>query len=457
MDYFHYRAGKLMAEDVPLARLAERVGTPFYCYSSATLARHYRVFTEALEGLDATVCYALKANANRAVVATLARLGAGADVVSGGELALARAAGIPASRIVFSGVGKTREELRQALRAGVMQINVESEPELAALDREARALRRAAVVSLRVNPDVDAGTHEKITTGRNENKFGVEWTSARRIFQRAKTLSGVRMVGVAVHIGSQILDLAPFRDAFVRVRDLFAMLRADGHAIDRLDLGGGLGIPYDGAATPSPSPVEYGRLVREIFGDLGCRLIFEPGRLLVGNAGVLVARVLYVKEGATRTFVVVDAGMNDLIRPALYDALHAIWPVAEPRAGSETREVDVVGPICETGDTFARARRLPPLKEGDLVAFRTAGAYGAVMSSSYNMRPPAAEVLVRGAAWAVVKPRRSVAALFADEKLPKWLRTRRSAPARAKRKAKKPRRPSPPPSPRKAGRGMAPR
>ncbi len=439
MDHFNYRAGKLMAEDVPLARLAERVGTPFYCYASATIERHYRVFAEALSGLDATVCYALKANSNRAVVATLARLGAGADVVSGGELALARAAGVPASRIVFSGVGKSRDELRRAIRAGVMQINVESEPELLALDREARAQGRTAVASLRVNPDVDAGTHEKITTGRNENKFGVEWTSARRLYQRAKTLSGVRLAGIAVHIGSQILDLAPFRDAFVRVRDLIAMLRADGHAIDRLDLGGGLGIPYDGAATPAPSPAEYGALAREIFGDLGCRLIFEPGRLLVGNAGVLVARVLYVKEGATRTFVVVDAGMNDLIRPSLYDAYHAIWPVAEPRPGAVTREVDVVGPICETGDTFARARRLPALKEGDLIAFRTAGAYGAVMSSSYNLRPPAPEVLVRGRDWAVVKPRRSVAELFADEKLPKWLAPPPSRTAKRK-KTKKPRR-----------------
>jgi len=433
MDHFHYRAGELWAEDVPLARLAARVGTPFYCYSSATLARHYRVFTEALAGLDATVCYALKANANRAVVATLARLGAGADVVSGGELMLARAAGVPASRIVFSGVGKSRAELRQALRAGVMQINVESEPELMALEREARALGRVAVVALRVNPDVDAGTHAKITTGKSENKFGVEWTGARRLYQRAKSLSGVRLAGIAVHIGSQILDLAPFRDAFVRVRDLIVMLRADGHAIDRLDLGGGLGIPYDGAATPAPTPADYGRLVKEIFGDLGCRLVFEPGRLLVGNAGVLVSRVLYVKEGATRTFVVVDAGMNDLIRPSLYDAYHAIWPVREPRADAPLREVDVVGPICETGDTFARGRALPPLREGDLVAFRTAGAYGAVMASAYNMRPPAAEVLVRGRAFAVVKPRKTAAQLFADEKLPKWLAAPSAAKPRARR------------------------
>ena len=421
MDHFHYRAGELWAEDVPLARIARRVGTPFYCYSTATLERHYRVFAESLAGLDATVCYALKANSNRAVVATLARLGAGADVVSGGELALARAAGIPPRLIVFSGVGKSRDELRQALCAGGMQINVESEPELLALDRMARVLGRTGVVSLRINPDVDAGTHEKITTGLSENKFGVEWTSARRLYQRAKTLEGVRLVGLAVHIGSQILDLAPFRDAFVRTRDLVTMLRADGHTIERLDLGGGLGIPYDGAATPSPSPAAYGALVREIFGDLGCKLIFEPGRLLVGNAGVLVARVLYVKEGKTRTFVIVDAAMNDLIRPSLYNAFHAIWPVKAPAAGAASREVDVVGPICETGDTFAKARALPPLHEGDLVVFRTAGAYGAVMSSAYNMRPPAAEVLVRGRDAAVVKPRRTVAQLFADEALPKWL------------------------------------
>ncbi|MCC7016070.1 MAG: diaminopimelate decarboxylase [Rhodospirillales bacterium] len=441
MDHFHYRAGELWAEDVPLARIARRVGTPFYCYSSATLERHYRVFVEALAGLDATVCYALKANSNRAVVATLARAGAGADVVSGGELALARAAGIPPARIVFSGVGKSREELAGALGAGVMQINVESEPELLALDRIARSMGRTAVVSLRINPDVDAGTHEKITTGRGENKFGVEWTSARRLYRRARTLSGVRLVGIAVHIGSQILDLAPFRDAFVRARDLVAMLRADGHAIERLDLGGGLGIPYDGAATPAPSPAEYGALVREIFGDLGCELVFEPGRLLVGNAGVLVARVLYVKEGATRTFVIVDAAMNDLIRPSLYDAFHAIWPVKSPPAGASMREVDVVGPICETGDTFARSRALPPLKEGDLVVFRTAGAYGAVMSSAYNMRPPAAEVLVRGREAAVVKPRLAVADLFADQALPKWLASsggkRRAARKKKTRPAKK--------------------
>jgi diaminopimelate decarboxylase len=436
MDHFHYRAGELWAEDVPLARLARTLGTPFYCYSSATLERHYRVFVEALAGLDATVCYALKANSNRAVVATLARLGAGADVVSGGELALARAAGIPPHRIVFSGVGKSREELASALGARVMQINVESEPELLALDRMARSMGRTAVVSLRINPDVDAGTHEKITTGRSENKFGVEWTSARRLYQRAKTLAGVRLAGIAVHIGSQILDLAPFRDAFVRTRDLVTMLRADGHAVERLDLGGGLGIPYDDV-TPSPSPAAYGALVREIFADFGCKLIFEPGRLLVGNAGVLVARVLYVKEGATRTFVIVDAAMNDLLRPSLYDAYHAIWPVREPPAGAALREVDVVGPICETGDTFARARRLPPLKEGDLVVFRTAGAYGAVMASSYNMRPPAAEVLVRGRDAAVVKPRRAVAQLFADEALPKWLAPAKKRTVKAKKRARR--------------------
>ena len=440
MDHFRYRAGELWAEDVPLERIAGRVGTPFYCYSSATLERHYRVFAESLAGLDATICYALKANANRAVAATFARLGAGADVVSGGELQLARAAGIPPGRIVFSGVGKTREELRQAIRARVMQINVESEPELLALDRMARSMGRTAVASLRINPDVDAGTHAKITTGRSENKFGVEWTQAHRLYQRAKTLSGVRLVGIAVHIGSQILELAPFRDAFVRTRDLVTMLRADGHTVERIDLGGGLGIPYDDATAPPPSPAAYGALVREIFGNLGCRLIFEPGRILVGNAGVLVARVLYVKEGATRTFVIVDAAMNDLIRPSLYDAYHDIWPGREPPKGAPRRPVDVVGPICETGDTFAQNRALPPLAEGDLVVFRTAGAYGAVMSSAYNMRPPAAEVLVRGPAWAVVKPRRAAAQLFADERLPKWLAPAKTGQKRTVRAKKNPRR-----------------
>ncbi|MBM3564783.1 MAG: diaminopimelate decarboxylase [Alphaproteobacteria bacterium] len=421
MDHFRYRDGELYAEDVPLSRLARRHGTPFYCYSSATLERHYRVFAEALKGLDATICFAVKANSNIGVLATLARLGAGADVVSGGELARAIAAGVPPSRIVFSGVGKSREEMAAALRAGVMQINVESEPELIALDQVARSTGRRATASLRINPDVDARTHHKITTGRSENKFGVEWTQAHRLYHLSKTLPGVRMIGIAIHIGSQILDLTPFRDAFVRARDLVSMLRSDGHIIERIDLGGGLGIPYDGRATSAPSPAEYGALVKEVFGGFDGRLIFEPGRVLVGNAGVLVARVLYVKEGATRTFVVVDAAMNDLIRPALYDAFHAIWPVAEPPAGVNTREVDVVGPICETGDTFATGRALPPLKEGDLVVFRTAGAYGAVMSSAYNTRPPAAEVLVKGAQAETVKRRRSTAALFADESVPAWL------------------------------------
>ena len=438
MDHFHYRDGELWVEDAPVAALARRFGTPFYCYSSATLERHYRVFTEALKGLDATVCYAVKANSNIAVIATLARLGAGADVVSGGELARALAAGVPASRIVFSGVGKSRDELAAALQAGVMQINVESEPELLALDQVARALGGRATASLRINPDVDAGTHHKITTGRSENKFGVEWTQAHRLYHRAKTLAGVRMVGIAVHIGSQILDLAPFRDAFVRTRDLVAMLRADGHIVDRIDLGGGLGVPYDGAATPAPSPADYGALAREIFGDLGCKLVFEPGRVLVGNAGVLVARVLYVKEGATRTFVVVDAAMNDLIRPALYDAFHAIWPVKQPAAGAATREVDVVGPICETGDTFASQRALPPLKEGDLVVFRTAGAYGAVMSSAYNTRPPAAEVLVKGKQAVAVKRRQTVAELFAGEVVPAWLGRPKTRTAAGKKKPSRP-------------------
>ena len=450
MDHFQYRGGELWAEDVPIAAIARQFGTPFYCYSSATLERHYRVFAEALKGLDATICYAVKANSNLGVIATLARLGAGADVVSGGELARALAAGVPASRIVFSGVGKSRDEMAAALKAGVMQINVESEPELLALDQVARALGRRAVVSLRINPDVDARTHRKITTGLGENKFGVEWTQAHRLYHRAKTLSGVRLVGIAVHIGSQILDLAPFRDAFVRTRDLVAMLRSDGHVIDRIDLGGGLGIPYDGAATPAPSPAEYGAVVREVFGGFGCKLIFEPGRVLVGNAGVLVSRVLYVKEGATRTFVIVDAAMNDLIRPALYDAFHAIWPVKQPPAGINTREVDVVGPICETGDTFASQRALAPLKEGDLVVFRTAGAYGAAMSSAYNTRPPAAEILVKGDRAVAVKRRRAVAELFADETVPAWLGRGKAAAARGKKTPSSARRKTRKPAQKKA-------
>jgi diaminopimelate decarboxylase len=424
MDHFVYRDGELHAEQVPIRRLAEAVGTPFYCYATATIERHYRVFAAALEGLNATVCYAVKANSNLAVIATLARLGAGADVVSGGEMTRALKAGVPAERIVFSGVGKSEAELTAALEAGVMQINVESEPELHALSKVATKLGRTAMVSIRINPDVDAQTHEKITTGRRENKFGIEWTRAHEVYGKARRLPGIRPVGIAVHIGSQLTDLQPFRDAYRRTRDLVLLLRADGHAIERLDLGGGLGIPYDGDVTPTPTPAEYGAMVRSILGDLGCHLVFEPGRVIVGNAGVLVTRVLYVKEGATRTFVVVDAAMNDLIRPTLYNAFHAIWSVRQPATDAPVKIVDVVGPVCETGDTFATARALPAVAAGDLLVIRTAGAYGAVMASTYNTRPLVPEVLVKDDAWTVVRQRLDVDDLLALESIPGWLRAK---------------------------------
>jgi len=429
MDHFQYRDGRLCAEAVDLAGIAEQVGTPLYCYSTATLERHYTVFAEAFAGLPATVCFSLKANGNLAVVRTLARLGSGADVVSGGELKRALAAGVPAEKIVFSGVGKTGDELTQALAAGVMQINVESEPELEAVSRIATARGVEAPVAIRINPDVDAHTHEKITTGRSENKFGIEWTRAHEVYTRAAAMPGIHIVGVAVHIGSQLTNLGPFRDAYGRMRDLVAMLRADGLRIERLDLGGGLGIPYgEGMA---PSPAEYAATIRAAVGDLDCRLILEPGRVIAGNAGVLVTRVVYVKEGATRTFVIVDAAMNDLIRPALYDAYHEIVPLVAPPANAEHVDVDVVGPVCETGDTFAVQRPLPPMRAGDLLAVRTAGAYGAVMASTYNARPLVPEVLVNGDAYAVVRERIGVDDMLARESVPDWLADRPAAARRA--------------------------
>jgi diaminopimelate decarboxylase len=420
MNHFDYRHGQLHAEGVGLSAIAREVGTPFYCYSTATLVRHYTVFADALKaaGLDATVCFALKANPNVAVVRTLAELGAGADVVSEGELRQALAAGVPPGRIVFSGVGKTRRELELAVAKGIMQINVESEPELLVLSEVAAERGVRMPISLRVNPDVDAGTHEKITTGRKENKFGIEWTRAHEVYRRARSLPGVEVVGVACHIGSQLTELEPFRQAFLRVRDLVAMLRADGFDIRRLDLGGGLGVPY--ADETPPSPADYAGTIAATLGDLGCRIVLEPGRLLVGNAGVLVSKVVYVKEGATRSFVIVDAAMNDLMRPALYDAHHAILPVAEPAAGAPVAAVDVVGPVCETGDTFARQRPLPPVKAGDLLAFCTAGAYGAAMSSTYNSRPLVPEVLVKETDFAVVRARPTYEDMAALESLPDW-------------------------------------
>jgi len=420
MNHFGYRHGILSAEDVSLAALAARVGTPFYCYSRATLERHYKVFSAALPK-GALVAFSVKANGNLAVLKTLALLGAGADVVSGGELAKALAAGIPAERIVFSGVGKTVEEMHQALTAGIYQFNVESEPELLALDEVARELNRRAPITLRINPDVDAKTHAKITTGTAETKFGIPFAHARAAYARAAALKNIEIVGIDVHIGSQLTDLEPFAAAFEKVADLTRTLRADGHSITRLDLGGGLGVPYENNNMPPPDPAAYGKVVARVTEGLGCRLIFEPGRLIAANAGVLVSKVLYVKQGDAKTFLILDAGMNDLIRPALYDAHHEIVAVAEPEAGAARVPYDVVGPVCEISDLFTAARQLPELKSADLVAILSAGAYGATMASSYNARPPAPEVLVSGEEWAIVRPRLRHDDLIGQDKLPDWL------------------------------------
>jgi diaminopimelate decarboxylase len=420
MNHFQYRDGVLCAEDVPLSLIADQVGTPFYCYSSATLTRHYKVFAAALPP-TALIAFSVKANGNLAVLKTLGNLGAGADVVSAGELKKARAAGIPASRIVFSGVGKTREEMRLAIEEGIYQFNVEGEPELEALNDVALGLNAKAPVTIRVNPDVDAKTHAKITTGTSETKFGVPWSRARAAYALAAKLPGIEIVGVDVHIGSQITELAPFKAAFQRVADLITVLRADGHRITRADLGGGLGVPYRLDNTPPPDPAAYGEIIATITKGLDVQLIFEPGRLISANAGVLVSRVIFVKPGEAKTFLVLDAGMNDLIRPAMYDAHHDILPIVQAQPNAPTRRYDVVGPVCETADLFARDRDLPEAKGSDLMAIMTAGAYGAVMASAYNARPPAAEVLVHGREWSVVRPRMSLEALIALDRIPGWL------------------------------------
>jgi diaminopimelate decarboxylase len=378
------------------------------------------VFAAALPR-DTLIAFSVKANGNLAVLRTLGKLGAGADVVSGGELKKALAAGIPAERIVFSGVGKTRAEMQLALDAGIHQFNVESEPELEALNEVALAGGRRAAVALRVNPDVDAKTHAKITTGTAETKFGIPWRRAREVYVRAAQLEGIAVVGVDVHIGSQITELAPFGEAFRRVGELVKQLRADGHAIARIDLGGGLGVPYQTNNSPPPDPAAYGAMATVLANEMGAALIVEPGRLIAANAGVMVSRVLYVKQGEAKTFLILDAGMNDLLRPALYDAHHEIVPISEPGLTQPRQRYDVVGPVCETTDLFARDRELPELKAGDLVAFLTAGAYGAVMSSAYNARPPAAEVLVRGGEWSLVRPRMTDDALIATDRIPPWL------------------------------------
>jgi len=421
MHHFDYRNGVLHAEGVNLIALAEAVGTPFYCYASATLERHYNVFAGAFADVDALVCYSLKANSNQAVIATLAKLGAGADVVSGGELLRARAAGIPPHKIMFSGVGKTARELAQAVDEGVLCVNVESEAELEMLAAIAAAKGRAIDISIRVNPDIDSKTHAKIATGKAENKFGIPISRSRDVYARAAKLKGVRIAGVDMHIGSQIVELDPFGDAFALLADFVRALRADGHAISHIDLGGGLGIPYREDNDPPPDPDAYAKIVKNATRGLGCKLIFEPGRLIVGNAGILVTRVLYVKHGEAKTFVIVDAGMNDLIRPTLYDAHHDIRPVRESAVGAPRITADVVGPVCESGDFLALDRSLPEPQPGELLAVMTAGAYGAVQAGTYNTRALVPEVLVRADEWALVRPRVTAEELIALDRLPPWL------------------------------------
>lgn len=421
MDHFLYRNGQLHAEDVPLSDIAASVGTPFYCYSAATLTRHYGLFTEALSPLPHLVCYAVKALSNVAVLKLLGDLGAGMDVVSEGEYRRARAAGVPGSRIVFSGVGKTRAEMATALAGGIRQFNVESEPELIALSDVAAGMGATAPIALRINPDVDAGTHDKISTGRKEDKFGIPFEQARDLYRLAARLPGLRVVGIDMHIGSQLTDLAPFEAAYRKMADLTLALRADGHTIERLDLGGGLGIPYTRGNAPPPLPQDYGEMVKRVVGHLGCEIEIEPGRLIAGNAGVLVARVIYRKQGSGREFLILDAAMNDLVRPAMYAAHHDIVPVAEVPPGSPQPPVDIVGPVCESGDTFAKGRPLPLLQAGELVAFRSSGAYGAVMASEYNTRPLVPEVLVRGDHFAVIRARPTFDEIIARDTIPAWL------------------------------------
>jgi diaminopimelate decarboxylase len=420
MNHFEYINGVLHAEGVSIPDLAEKVGTPFYCYSTATLERHFKVYASAFDGLDATVCYAVKANSNQAVIKTLAKLGAGADVVSVGEMRRALRAGVPASKVIFSGVGKADAEMREALEADIAQINVESIPELEELNRVALDKGKKARIALRINPHVDAKTHEKIATGKAENKFGIDWTRAVEVYRKAAAMDGIEVTGIAMHIGSQLTDLTPFREAFTRLAGLVEDLRKEGIEIKNLDLGGGLGIAYQGETPPLPDA--YGQMVRETVGHLGCHITLEPGRLIVGNAGVLVARVMYVKDGEAKRFVILDAAMNDLIRPTLYNAYHEISAVNEATETTKMATVDVVGPVCETGDTFGKDRPLPDdLKPGDLVVIRSAGAYGAVMSSTYNTRALTPEILVSDDQFAVIRKRQSIDELIGLDVIPDWL------------------------------------
>lgn len=421
MNHFQYRDGVLHAEEIALPEIAEAVGTPFYCYSTATLTRHFRVFSEAFSDLDALVCYAMKANSNQAVLKTLGKLGAGADVVSEGELRRALAAGIPAGKIVFSGVGKTAREMDLALAEGILCFNVESEPELELLSARAVAAGKTAPVSLRINPDVDAKTHRKISTGKAENKFGIAWQRAEQVYARAASLPGIKIAGIDMHIGSQITDLQPFDDAFALLAQLVDTLRTNGHAIEHVDLGGGLGVPYQTDNNPPPLPDAYAQIVRKHVGKLGLKVIFEPGRMIAGNAGILVSQVIYLKEGDARNFLIVDAAMNDLVRPTLYDAFHDIRPVIQAEPDGKRMRVDVVGPVCETGDYLGLDRDLPRMQVGDLIAVGTAGAYGAVQAGTYNSRLLVPEVLVNGDQFHVVRPRGTYEELIGLDSLPDWL------------------------------------
>ncbi|WP_299921756.1 diaminopimelate decarboxylase [uncultured Pelagimonas sp.] len=421
MDHFLYREGALWAEDVPVKEIAAQVGTPFYLYSTATLTRHFHLFDEALDWGPHLVCYAMKAASNQAILRTLAAEGAGMDVVSGGELARALAAGVPGDRIVFSGVGKTGDEIRAALEAQIRQFNVESEPEMAVISEIATSMGLEAKIAVRVNPDVDAKTHAKIATGKSENKFGIPIARAREVYAHAAALPGIKVVGIDVHIGSQLTQLEPFELAYTKVAELTEALRADGHAISRLDLGGGLGIPYARSNEAPPLPTDYGKLIQRTVGHLGCEIEIEPGRLIAGNAGILVSKVIYLKNGEGRDFLILDGAMNDLIRPAMYEAHHDIVPLVEPQVGVEPQPYDIVGPVCESGDTFAKQRLMPPLAAGDLVAFRSAGAYGAVMASEYNTRPLIPEVLVNGDQFAVIRPRPTFDEMINRDTIPEWL------------------------------------
>ncbi|GGD23544.1 diaminopimelate decarboxylase [Sinisalibacter lacisalsi] len=421
MDHFDYQGGILHAENVAIPEIAAAIGTPFYVYSAATLRRHFQVFDDALAGMDHLVCYAVKANSNVAVLKLLGDMGAGMDVVSGGEYLRAKAAGVPGERIVFSGVGKTREEMRLALEGGIRQFNLESEPEMLALSEIATSIGVTVPVTLRVNPDVDAKTHAKISTGKSENKFGIPIARAREAYAETAAQPGLKVVGIDVHIGSQLTDLAPYRAAYEKVAELTRLLRADGHEITRLDLGGGLGIPYERSNAAPPLPIDYGQVVRETVGDLGCEIEIEPGRLIAGNAGLMVSRVIYVKQGEGRKFLILDSAMNDLVRPSMYEAHHDIVPVVEPAPDAAHESYDIVGPVCETGDTFARQRSLPVFAPDDLVAFRSAGAYGAVMASEYNSRPLIPEVLVDGDRFSLIRARPTYEEMLARDIVPDWL------------------------------------